>query len=72
LADDEAVLAHRIDGSLDAALSLDLRAGGTYLGLRVGAEVWLVTQRYLVEGVTVLSLAPFMASVVLRLRAGLM
>lgn len=72
LADDEAVLAHRIDGSLDAALSLDLRAGGTYLGLRAGAEVWLVTQRYLVEGVTVLSLAPFMASVVLRLRAGLM
>ncbi|MBS2018315.1 MAG: hypothetical protein JST00_35930 [Deltaproteobacteria bacterium] len=63
----------RVDASLDAGAVLDVVATPTLtLGLDVGISVMLRYQRYLVESVSVLDLAPVQGSLGLRLTTSLL
>ena len=69
--DAEPLAAHQIDGSLDAAVSLDFEIGSVGIGARASMEYLVRYPRYLVDGEEVLTLMPFVVNVGVRLRAGI-
>jgi len=69
--DDVHVLARRVDGSVDATVSLDARFGAVGIGACASIEYVPRYQRYLVYGDEVLSLMPLVVAVALRISAGI-
>jgi hypothetical protein len=65
------VVAHQLCGSLDAALSFEVRVGSVGFAARASMEYLPSYPRYLVYGHEVLSLDPWVLGVALRVRAGL-
>ncbi len=71
-ADAVGVLANRLCGSIDAALSLYVRVGSIAVGARTSLEYLPRYPRYLVYEEEALSLSPWMLEVGLRVSAGIL